>query len=158
MSKQEQTLLLHFENYLKTIVDPKRQLVLTRSLEHTAYIRLREFKRELAKKLYHQRKPEVELKKTKLQLLNKLILNSGDIIKVENTRDGGMREVISVDGKKVICYKLTGNRSLPWIRTYPTLKSYCRSGQKTRNDLSKVSHLAEDGRWRNLKKSVNPAD
>lgn len=148
---RELTLIKHFEQLLLTIPNPKRRIVVVNDLLEISWNALVLAKREKSRLAYEKRRAKEEKCKPEMQLLNKLSLNVGDIVRLSGTRDSGMREVIGIEGTRVVCYQLTGQSNIPWVRCQPTLKSHRRTGIKTKNDLSKITHVAEDGKWKDLR-------
>jgi hypothetical protein len=147
----EEVLIRHFEEYLATVSDPKRRIKVATEVLNWAYLSLRDEIALKRHKAYKQRKAAEEAIKQQLQLITKLSLGPGSLIKLKGTRDSGIREIIRVEGTKVFCHQLVFRSSLNWAKWSPFLDSYHRSGIKTTHDLSKITHASENGEWKNIR-------
>ena len=157
-SLQEQTIIKHFKQLLQLQKDPKRQKQLVFQLQLVVEHNLKEEKRQQARLRYNRRK-EIELaERDNIELIGKLTIAPGDIIKVSGTQGAGMREVIGVQNGRIKCYELHSNKPFrggSWYKNIypPTLSNYIRSGTITTNNLCKLTHIAVNGEWQSIKKS-----
>ena len=150
-NRHEEVLIQHFEEYLSTVNDPKSRIKVATELLNWAYLSLKEVMKKRRHEAYKQRKEAEEAIKPQIRLITKLSLGAGNLIKLRGTRDAGIREIIRLDGTKVFCYQLIFRSSLNWSKHSPYLESYVRSGIKTMHDLSKITHVSENGEWKNLR-------
>ena len=151
-NNDEEALISNIEKSLETIEDPKRRIKIAQRISGWAEQSLKEVIKKRRRDAYQQKRINEEIIRPQFQLITKLSLGSGDLIRLKGTRDYGVREIINLDGNKVVCYQLWFSNSLDWKKQSAYLASYRRSGIKTTHDLTKITHVSENGEWKDFKR------
>ncbi len=149
-SEEEEKTIQMIEGLLLIIETKTRIKIVKKILESTCVLHEETIRRH-RQETYRNKKVIEEAMRPQFCLITKLSLGAGDLIKLKGTRDHGVRIIRNFEGNKVYCDQLKYTSILNWCSHSQFVESYRHTGIRTKHDISKITHVAKNGEWKDLR-------